>query len=107
MLKIAPCKFSGTNLNDYSNICIAGHNYNNNMFFSKISNLNSNDIIYLYSNTNIKYTYKIYSIFEIDTSDISSITNKEPNKKILTLLTCNNINNKRIIVQAKQIKTHQ
>ena len=30
LLKIAPCKFYGNNLNDIGNICIAGHNYDTN-----------------------------------------------------------------------------
>ena len=38
-LKVSPCKLYGTNLNENTNICIAGHNYNNDMFFSNIDKL--------------------------------------------------------------------
>lgn len=42
LLKIAPCRFYG---NIENNLCIAGHNYNDNRFFSKLSSLNKNDSI--------------------------------------------------------------
>ena len=43
LLKISPCKFYGTNLKENGNICIAGHNYNNDMFFSNLYLLNNDD----------------------------------------------------------------
>lgn len=39
LLKISPCKFYGEAPNKNSNICIAGHNYNNSMFFSNLNAL--------------------------------------------------------------------
>lgn len=32
----------------YGNLCIAGHNYNNYQFFSRLKKLNIGDIIYIY-----------------------------------------------------------
>ena len=48
-LQIAPCKFSGPNINTYGNFCIAGHNFDNGMFFSNLFLLNINDIIDIYN----------------------------------------------------------
>lgn len=48
-LKIAPCKFSGNNLNEDGNFCIAGHNYDNGEFFSDLNLLHINDNIKIYS----------------------------------------------------------
>lgn len=48
LLKIAPCKFLGPNPNEVGNLCIAGHNYNNYQFFSRLKKLNVGDIIYIY-----------------------------------------------------------
>ena len=36
LLKISPCKFYGKSPRINGNICIAGHNYNNSMFFSNL-----------------------------------------------------------------------
>lgn len=102
LLKISPCKFYGDTPDVNGNICIAGHNYDNHLFFSKISSLSSNDIIYIYDNNGFKYMYVIFNIYEVPSSDLSPVLNYEQNKKTLTLVTCNNFNNNRIIVQAKQ-----
>ena len=45
LLKIAPCKFYGKSLEQKGNIAIAGHNYNDNRFFSRIAELNIKDTI--------------------------------------------------------------
>lgn len=101
-LKVSPCKFYGTNLKDNTNICIAGHNYNNDMFFSKINQLQPGDEIYIYDTTGIKYTYQVEKNYEVNENDLSPITNYNYNEKTLTLITCNNLNNNRFVIKAKQ-----
>ena len=48
LLKISPCRFYGPLPNSIGNLCIAGHNYNNNKFFSKLNLLNTNSRIRIY-----------------------------------------------------------
>lgn len=98
LLKIAPCKFSGVNLGEIGNICIAGHNYNDNRFFSRIAELNIKDTIILEDLSGRKYEYIVFDIFETNEDDISVL--KATKKYELTLVTCNNSNKKRIIVKA-------
>lgn len=102
LLKIAPCKFYGNSLNANDNICIAGHNYNNSLFFSHINSLDFNDEIFIYNNSGKKYIYNVFDIYEVKPSDLSPIFNYNKRSKELTLITCNNLNNNRIIVKAKQ-----
>ena len=102
LLKASPCKFYGDTPSVNGNIAIAGHNYDNRLFFSKLSSLSSNDIIYIFDNNGFKYVYLVYNIYEVPSSDLSPVLNYEQNEKILTLVTCNNFNNNRIIVRAKQ-----
>ena len=102
LLKISPCKFFGESLNKNGNICIAGHNYDNSMFFSKLSILNKDDELFIFDNNGTKYIYKVTNIYEVSDSDLSPIFNYENGEKILTLVTCNNINSNRIILRAKQ-----
>ena len=99
LLKISPCKFYGNNLDENDNICIAGHNYDNGKFFSNISLLQPNDEIYIYYN-NEKFPYIVTSNYEVEANDLSPIFNFDKNRKVLTLVTCNNLNNNRIIVSA-------
>lgn len=104
LLKVSPCKFYGSSLKNTGNICIAGHNYDNALFFSKISSLSTNDTIFLYDKEGTKYPYFVYERYEVSASDLSPVFNYNTNEKILTLVTCNNFNNNRIIVKAKQKK---
>lgn len=100
LLKISPCKFYGPQPGQNGNLCIAGHNYDNNKFFSKISSLTLNDEIFIYNNSNKKFTYLVTDIYEVKSDDFSPIYSYDKNSKQLTLITCNNLNNNRIIVKA-------
>lgn len=102
LLKVSPCKFYGTSPHENGNLCIAGHNYDNSLFFSKISTLQLDDEIFLLDRNNRKYVYLVEKKYEVLPSDLSPILNYEPNVKLLTLVTCNNLNSNRIIIQAKQ-----
>lgn len=102
LLKTSPCKFFGSTLKSNGNICIAGHNYDNSLFFSKIGTLLPNDEISIFDNNGKKYLYTVYDIYEVKDTDLSPIFNYPKNEKILTLVTCNNFNSNRIIVRAKQ-----
>lgn len=104
LLKTSPCKFYGESPKVNGNICIAGHNYDNSLFFSKISNLTNNDEIVLFDNEGNKYLYWVYDIYEVSASDLSPVLNYNTNEKTLTLVTCNNFNGNRIILKAKQKK---
>lgn len=104
LLKVSPCKFYGDSPKTYGNICIAGHNYNNSMFFSNLFLLDNNDEIYIYDANNEKYTYIVFKSYEVIPSDFSPLFDYENNSKELTLITCNNLNSNRLIIKAKQIE---
>ena len=103
LLKIGICKLYGPSPNSKGNLCLAGHNYNNNKFFSNLYKLNLDDIITIYDSSNILVNYKVSNIFEVPASNIS-ILEQNTNLRELTLITCNNINKNRIIVKAKEIE---
>lgn len=105
ILKISPCRFYGPMPGNKGNLCIAGHNYDNNKFFSKISHLNVNDEIIIFNNFNKKFSYFVYKIYEVKYDDVSPIYTYDKNSKELTLITCNNLNNNRIIVKALENKS--
>ena len=101
LLKISPCRFSGPLPNNIGNLCIAGHNYDNNKFFSKISSLKNNDIIYVYDISNKKLAYNVFANYEVNSNDLSPTIENNSNIRELTLVTCNNYNSNRIIIKAK------
>lgn len=100
LLKISPCRFYGEMPPYNSNLCIAGHNYDNNKFFSRISFLKKDDKIIIYNNNGNSYNYLVKAVYETNGNDFSPIYNRISNSFELTLITCNNFNNKRIIVKA-------
>ena len=98
LLKISPCKFFGKKLIEKGNICIAAHNYSDNRFFGRLNELKEKDLIKMIDIEGREYNYIIYDKYETDDEDFSILkSNKEYE---LTLLTCNNSNEKRIIIKA-------
>ncbi len=103
LLKSGICKLYGPSINSKGNLCLAGHNYNNNLFFSRINNLLNGDIIKIYDTSNISIEYAVYDKFEVSNND-TSVLNQNLYIRELTLITCNNSNKNRIIVKAKEIE---
>lgn len=102
LLEKSICKFYGSNPNEIGNLCIAGHNYNNNSFFSKLNKLEIGDIVLVEDNSSVSVKYSIYEKYETQFTDISCTSQNTFGKKELTLVTCNNINGNRIIVKARE-----
>ena len=102
LLKIAPCRFYGPYLNEVGNLCIAGHNYDNNTFFSNLYKLNIGDEIRIYNSSNSLAKYYIYDKYETNKNDISCTSQNTNGIKEITLVTCNNFNGNRLIVKAKE-----
>ena len=102
LLKISPCRFFGPMPNEVGNLCIAGHNYNNYKFFSKLKNLKIGDIINIYDLSGNKVAYSVYNSFETDYDDLSCINQDTDGKREITLVTCNYIKNRRIIIKSTE-----
>lgn len=101
LLKIAPCRFYGPNPNETGNLCIAAHNYDDNRFFSNLNKLNIGDKINIYDYSNSVISYYVFSKYETNKND-TSCTFQNIEKKEITLVTCNNFNNNRLIVKAHE-----
>ncbi len=102
-LKIAPCKFFGPDPNKVGNLCIAGHNFDDDRFFSKLHLLNIDDIINIYAPSNVCVSYKVFDMYEIEKNNMSCTSQNTNGKKEITLITCNNSNKKRFIVKAREM----
>ena len=101
LLKIAPCRFYGPYPDEIGNLCIAGHNYDNNQFFSNLYMLNIGDEIRIYDSSNYLIKYYVYDKYETNKTDTSCTSQDTNGKKEITLVTCNNFNGNRLIVKAK------
>ena len=102
-LKIAPAKLFGPEINEIGNFCIVGHNYKSKKFFSRLSELEINDKVYLMSNKGESLTYSVYDKYEVPETDLSC-TSQDTNGNIeLTLITCTNKKSNRLIVKCRAI----
>lgn len=103
-LKVSPCKFYGPSPNTPGNLCIAAHNYKNETFFSNISKLVNGDVITIYDTTESYIDYIVYKVYTTSEADTECISQDNNNSRVITLITCNSLNNKyRTIVKAKEI----
>lgn len=103
LLKISICRFTGPMPNNIGNLCIAGHNYIDNRFFSRLSELENKDIIEIYDLTGKSILYEVYNKYEVNANDFTCTHVTFANAKVITLITCSNMNStKRIVVQAKE-----
>lgn len=102
LLKVSVCKFWGSNPNEVGNLCIAGHNYRNSRFFSKVPNLKVGDIIEITDLLGTKVMYSVSDKYTVDPSDVSCTTQLTNGKKIVTLITCTNDSKQRVVVKAEE-----
>ena len=81
------------------NICLAAHNTSG--FWKELHTLQNNDII-TYTNVLGVNNYKVFSIKQIEETDLNCLENTQTD--ILTLITCvKNVPSKRLCVQAVKI----
>ena len=100
LLKISVCRFSGPMPNKIGNLCIAGHNYKSNSMFSKLHKLNIGDSIFITDLNNVKLEYVVYDKFKVKQNNLECT--KSSNTVEITLITCNDNNNKeRVVIKAK------
>ena len=104
LLKVSVCKFWGGNPNEVGNLCIAGHNYRNKRFFSKVPTLSVGDIIEITDTSKTTLKYEVFDKYTVDPTDTSCTSQITNGKKIVTLITCTDDSKQRVIVQAKEIK---
>ena len=104
LLKVSVCKFWGSDPNKIGNLCIAGHNYRNKRFFSKVPTLSVGDIIEITDTSKTTLKYEVFDKYTVDPTDTSCTSQITNGKKIVTLITCTDDSKQRVIVQAKEIK---
>ena len=102
-LEVCVTKFWGPNPNEIGNFCIAGHNYITKNMFSKLYTLEKGDQITLVDNKNGVVKYNVYDIFKVMPSEIEVLNQQTNGSREITLITCTNYSNQRIIVKAREM----
>ncbi len=102
LLKISLVKFWGPEPNEVGNYCIVGHNYRNTKFFSKISTLETGDIIDITDLSGKTIQYKVYNQYVVDPTDVSCTSQLTNGKREITLITCTTDSKHRTIIKARE-----
>ena len=104
LLKISPCKFWGADPNQVGNFCIVGHNYRNNLFFSKVPTLEYGDIIEITDLSGKTLKYSVYDKYIVEPDDTSCTTQLTNGRTEITLITCTNDSKQRYVIKANAIQ---
>lgn len=92
----------GPGLNKVGNTVIMGHNYRNGTFFSDLYKLANNDEIYITDESGTRIKYLVYNIYETGAEDFDYASRDTAGKREISLSTCTDDVNGRIIIWAKE-----
>lgn len=105
LMKVDPCKFHGPSPNEVGNLCIIAHNYRRKgVFFSDVENLVIGDIVEIKDLSQRTIQYEIYDIHTVWPDNVEDTTQKTNGRKEVTLITCTDNSEQRIIVRCKEKK---
>ncbi len=104
LLKISLTKFWGPEPNKVGNYVVVGHNYKNKKMFGKLSSIQNGDIIEITDLKGKTVKYEVYNKFTVTPDDTSCTTQKTNGKREITLITCTNYGQQRLVIKAKEVK---
>ena len=102
LLKTSPCKYWGPDPNEVGNFCIVAHNYRNAKFFSKVPELENGDIEEITDLNNRTIQYVVYDKYVVREDDRSCSSQKTDGRKEVTLITCTDDSENRVVVKATE-----
>ncbi len=101
-MDLCPTKFWGVDSNEIGNFCIVGHNYKKENMFNNLINLSVGDEFQLLDNKNGKFTYTIDDIYKVKPQNTDCLNQNTNGKRVVTLITCVNYSNTRLIIKATE-----
>ncbi len=102
-MKVAITKFWGNDVNSLGNFTMAGHNNKDGTMFGKTKRLNIGDKIEMTDLTGRTLEYEIFDQYLIDPNDVSCVKSVKENTREVTLITCANGRNNRLITKAREV----
>lgn len=103
LLEISVNKYWGPSPNEIGNYCIVGHNYRNGKMFGKLSELVNGDIVELEDLSGRTIKYKVYNKYVVEPTDTRCTSQLTNGKRELTLITCTNYGQQRLVVKCRQV----
>ena len=85
------------------NYCVAGHNYKKPNMFGELKKLEIGDNFTLTDNWHGEIKYIIYDKYQVKPTEVGVLSQRTNGKKEVTLITCSDYSDTRIIIKAKEI----
>jgi|GEM_PF-1333757 len=101
-LKVSVCYFKGALPGEQGNMVITGHNYANGAMFGNLEDLEIGDSVILSTPDGAASEYRVYDAIEIKPDDTAAVDNFQ-GEYALTLLTCTNHGNRRLLVRCRMV----
>lgn len=101
-IEVAVGIYDGPGLNKIGNTIIAGHNYRNGTFFSDNKKIEIGDKIYITDESGTKITYIVYNTVTTSPEDSSYFDRDTEGKREITLDTCTDDTQSRLLVLARE-----
>ncbi|MDQ1144222.1 LPXTG-site transpeptidase (sortase) family protein [Bacillus sp. SORGH_AS 510] len=101
-LDISITKVAGPAVHRNGNLVLAGHNMKNGSFFGRLNHITPQDKIYLENRNGEKKEYSMVDKYIVNKNDLSPLDQSDHEESIITLITCTQDPNKRLIVVAKK-----
>lgn len=102
-LNVSVTKFYGVDPNNIGNFCVAGHNFINKNMFRRLKNVDIGEKIIISENNIGRVEYEIFDKFKVIPEDTSCLSQNTNGEREITLITCTNTSEERIIVKAKEV----
>ena len=104
LLKISLNKYWGPSPNTVGNYCVVGHNYKSKKMFGKLSEVVSGDIIEVEDMKGNVVQYSVYDRYVVEPTDTSCTSQLTGGRREVTLITCTNYGQQRLVVKAREVK---
>ena len=104
LLKISVNKYWGPEPNTLGNYCIVGHNYKSKKMFGRLSEAVNGDIVELEDTKGNVVKYEVYDRYVVNPTDTQCTSQLTGGKKEVTLITCTNYGQQRLVVKAREVK---
>lgn len=104
LLKISLNKYWGPAPNEIGNYCVVGHNYKSKKMFGRLHEAVNGDIVTITDLTGRTIKYEVYDRYVVDPTDVSCTSQLTNGKREISLITCTNYGQQRLVVKAREVK---
>ena len=101
-MELSVCLAYGPGLNEVGNNVIMGHNYRNRLFFSKLHQVANGDSVFVTDTSGNKVEYIVYNVYTTGPDDFDYANRDTAGKREISLQTCTDDVQKRLIVWARE-----